>query len=365
VSAPGELPAWVERVAEMPIAFAQVREDALLDAYLCAWSGREKQRWMMIASGGCTAALLAAAGRFGELHLVDVNPAQMALCRLKLWLLQHATPAERRRLLGHAPMPGGRWKKICEIFQKLSLPAEILGPADVIDRLGPDRAGRYELLFAQLRLESGISRLRWAQLLLERDVRARIAAVAPGAPMGRALDAAFDDVFALPNLIRLFGAAATQNSAIPFARHFAERTRHAIATLPTATNPYLWQLLVGSFLPGSSYPWLDADPPPRMPEVVEIIGPFDAALATMRGELDGVHLSNILDWLTADQARQTLELAHRALRPGGMAWIRQLNSTLDPRSLGSEFRWHTEESTALHARDRSFFYRRLHLGTKS
>jgi len=44
--------------------------------------------------------------------------------------------------------------------------------------------------------------------------------------------------------------------------------------------------------------------------------------------------------------------------------IRQLNSTLDIPALGAQFAWEESEAAALHAADRSFFYRGLHLGRK-
>ena len=91
---------------------------------------------------------------------------------------------------------------------------------------------------------------------------------------------------------------------------------------------------------------------------------MDAALADAREEFDFCHLSNILDWLSPDEAHATLEVARSALRPGGWVLIRQLNSTLEIPSLGPGFSWQSAESQALHARDRSFFYRALHLGRK-
>ena len=86
------------------------------------------------------------------------------------------------------------------------------------------------------------------------------------------------------------------------------------------------------------------------------------ALRAARPEFDFCHLSNILDWLSPEEAATTLELAAAALRPGGWVLIRQLNSTLDIPSLGPNFDW--EDTQPLHARDRSFFYRHLHLGRK-
>ena len=97
-------PSWVLEAAALPVAFAQVREDPLLDLWVVERLGSDS-RVIMVASGGCTAALLAAASNVGRLHLVDPNPAQLALSRLKLRLLQTTDPSTRLALLGHAEMP--------------------------------------------------------------------------------------------------------------------------------------------------------------------------------------------------------------------------------------------------------------------
>jgi S-adenosylmethionine-diacylglycerol 3-amino-3-carboxypropyl transferase len=92
---------------------------------------------------------------------------------------------------------------------------------------------------------------------------------------------------------------------------------------------------------------------------------MDDALAAAPGQFDFIHLSNILDWLSPAAARTTLERAWAVLAPGGYVLIRQLNSTLDIPALGSRFDWQTVEAEKLHSRDRSFFYRALHLGKRS
>ncbi|MBB75348.1 MAG: hypothetical protein CMJ75_12640, partial [Planctomycetaceae bacterium] len=97
-----ELASWMERTADLPLAFAQVREDALQDNWVVD-SLPEGARVLMIASGGCTAALLATRPNVAQLHLVDANPAQLALAQLKLRLL--ALPVQQRlAILGHTEM---------------------------------------------------------------------------------------------------------------------------------------------------------------------------------------------------------------------------------------------------------------------
>ncbi|MDE0443281.1 MAG: class I SAM-dependent methyltransferase [Gammaproteobacteria bacterium] len=111
-------------------------------------------------------------------------------------------------------------------------------------------------------------------------------------------------------------------------------------------------------------PWLARPRPARIPSVTWELGSMVGALADRPGAFDFVHLSNILDWLDPDEARTTLGLARRALRPGGWTLVRQLNSTLDVERLGDGFEWHASRARRLHQADRSFFYRALHLGRR-
>src|SRR5258708_1184939 len=115
------LPSWVVEAATLPIAFAQVREDSSLDLWVVQQIGAGA-RVMMVASGGCTAAALAASGFVARLHLVDPNPAQIALSRLKLRLLETAAPRRRLGLLGHASFPAEqREALVCEQLHALGL----------------------------------------------------------------------------------------------------------------------------------------------------------------------------------------------------------------------------------------------------
>jgi S-adenosylmethionine-diacylglycerol 3-amino-3-carboxypropyl transferase len=358
------IPPWVLQAAALPVAFAQVREDPLLDLWVVEQLGRDA-RVALVASGGCTAALLATASNVAWLHLVDSNPAQLALSRLKLRLLQTSTPADRLALLGHASMPAAeRQARLGAELSAVSLPPDVLGPVAFVAGVGPDHAGRYECLFAELRrgLDDQACALEAVLRLTAPAEQER--RLAPATPLGRRLDAALDTVMALPNLVRLFGEEATKNPAEPFARHFARRLRHVLATLPADCNPYLWQMLRGRYPPGSVAPWLTAPAPARLPQVTWAVSFMTDALAAAPASFDFVHLSNILDWLAPEKAQATLELALRSLRPGGWTLIRQLNSTLDMPEIGRMFDWATPEANDLHARDRSFFYRALHLGRK-
>jgi S-adenosylmethionine-diacylglycerol 3-amino-3-carboxypropyl transferase len=249
-------------------------------------------------------------------------------------------------------------------LQALHLPADALGPIDLIAEAGPDRAGRYEVLFSKLRETLRDVQDEILALLQLSDVPEQSRRVAPTTHLGRALDGAFDLVMALPNLVGLFGEAATRNRYEPFSRHFARRLRHVLATLPAADNPYLWQLLRGDFPKGTVYPWLNAPGSARWPKVEWTVTSMADALPQFSEDFDFIHLSNILDWLAPEEARATLDLTWNALRPGGWTILRQLNSDLDFQTLSERFAWQEESAQELHDRDRSFFYRRLYLGRK-
>ncbi len=357
--------AWAEEAARLPLAFSQVREDPAVDAAVLQRLGFGV-RILMIASGGDTAAWLCASGRASRLVLVDINPAQLALCRFKLHLLRHHQPADRLALLGHARAePSERRFRLAQILEALDFPETVFGPPELVSDWGPDHAGRYERLFAQLRAELNPHREELETLFRLGDPAEQHRRAASSTLLGQAIEAALASVMRLPNLIRLFGAEATGNARTTFARHFAERTQAALSTFPARENPFLAQLLLGRFLPGAHYLWLEAAPPHAWPQVIYKHSTALHALASTPAEsLDMIHLSNVLDWLSPAAAAETLGCAWRALRPGGAVIIRQLNSTLDIPAAAPGFHWRREESETLHAHDRSFFYRALFIAEK-
>lgn len=351
---------WVEEAAAMPVAFSQVREDALVDESVVLGLG-ENVDVLMIASGGCTAALLASMPQVRRLHLVDPNPAQLALCRLKLRLLKYARPVQRLALLGHRPMrEEERSSRLRNLLSDLMLPRDALGPFRTVVAMGPDHVGRYERVFRALQLSLGGSARELHAAL--RSSGANRGAFASDTDLGRTLDEALEQVMSLSNLVRLFGKDATSNPEKPFHIHFADRIRWIMENGQADTNPYLWQMLTGTYPQDRFAPWLTRQAMARSPDITESCSRMEQALARERGAYDFIHLSNILDWLSPEDAEKTLDLAAGALRPSGRVLIRQLNSTLDIRGAGQMFEWLNAASNELWRRDRSFFYRALHLG---
>lgn len=353
---------WALAAAKMPLAFAQVREDPRLDVELAA-ALPPGATVVMIASGGETAACL---GRLPlQLHLVDMNPAQIALARLKWQLAGEGNLSAAAALLGHAPLaPEERWRLLGERLDGLGLATDVFGPEEVVAAVGPDQAGRYELTFAALR-----ERLASLTSLLDDSLRSAVPVDLEGSPLGDAMDAAFGEVMTLENLICLFGEGATQNPRLPFSTHFAERTHLAFRRMPPATNPFLWQILAGRFPEDAPYDWLGiSSAAHRHPDATAEWhhGKMDAVLDSLPDEsAEMIHLSNILDWLSPAEGQTLLSKAARVLKPGGRVIIRQLNSTLDIPALESALAWDPETGRAMEERDRSYFYPQLHLGRKA
>ena len=323
---------WIDEAAALPVAFAQVREDPLLDLDVVEAAGAPA-RVVMVASGGCTAAFLAASGKVAALTLVDPNAAQLALTERKLALLSRP-PAERLAALGHRPH----------------------------DENGDDYRGRYERVFAAFRARLGHREALLAlalkpNLAVQHDLL--VSALFGGEP---AMRVAFAEAFRQRTLVRLFGEGATANRAVDFDEHFFDRTMRAVARWTIAENPWLAQLLVGRF-GRAVYPWLDAPATMSLPPVETKNAGMLAALAGMEPRsADVVHLSNILDWLDPGAAEAPISAAARVLRPGGVVIVRQLNSTLAASSFAERIEWDDAWGARLLAADRSFFYRAIHVG---
>jgi len=335
---------WALEAARLPLAFAQVREDPRLDIEI-ATALPVDATVIMIASGGETLVELARLPNVGLIHAVDMNPAQIALSRLKCRLASCSTTDDSCRLLGHDPMPPEDRENAMRVhLSALELPDDVFGPPAFIAENGADHAGRYERCFAELRSDLGPS-----EALLNEN----------------RLDEALSRVLSLTNLVALFGQEATQNPERPFHEHFAARTRVALSRESAGVNPFLWQMYRGSFAPGHRYDWLQSSAAPHA-ELCWHQGRMREALDGLpAGSADLVHLSNILDWLDAEAAAATLASARRVLKPGGQIILRQLNSSLDFTALGEGLTWDTERGAAMERRDRSFFYPRIHLATRA
>jgi S-adenosylmethionine-diacylglycerol 3-amino-3-carboxypropyl transferase len=325
-----------------------------------------------VASGGCTAAYLCQHPQLAQLTLVDCNQAQLGLSRIKLHLLQHYSREERLAFLGHTPHPD-RTSLLKQLCAELDLPLTLWGDHTIIHTLGLDYAGRYEWLFSEL--STAIDKneplsLHLTHLLNLNNTVAQTHYLQTQASVASELQILLENYMALPQLIALFGEEATQNPQQSFAAHFNERLLWALQNIPANSNPYLWQMLRANPIYFQNQdrpvaPWLNLPQQKIHTHVHYLHTSMEQALHT-QSNVDCVHLSNILDWLSPEQASSTLQAAYQALAPNGFVIIRQLNSSLDIRPLGETqgLIWRDDLALPLMQTDRSFFYRQLHIGQK-
>jgi S-adenosylmethionine-diacylglycerol 3-amino-3-carboxypropyl transferase len=357
-------PGWLDEASTLPVAFAQVREDPRIDLHLVGQC-RPRSRALVVGSGGCTVVALVAKANLELLQVVDPNPAQLALSRFKLELLRDVDHVARLQILGHELMEeSARRAQLDKRLNQLGLARDVFGPEQMVSQQGVDHCGRYELLFRELRRVLSPHSRTLEGLVQSRDITEQTKRTAEDGELGAALDQALDQVFSLPNLVALFGPDATANRVEDFSRHFARRIRSWLAAQPASESPWLAQMLVGRFST-QPYPWLNLSAPTGLPQIVWTEDTMQSVLASAEaGAFDFIHLSNILDWLSPEQSASLLDHAWKALARGGRMVIRQLNSALKIPATGSQFTWLPDEANRLHATDRSFFYRELHVGTK-
>lgn len=255
------------------------------------------------------------------------------------------------------------------IMSRLGIAPETFGDINLVGQLGIDFVGRYEVLFCHLRSKLIDQKENLKRLFACEFIASQMSLVQSTAPLGAALDAAFDSVFSLENLIIYFGENATGNRVQEFSTHFTSRIRQYLSSHLASSSAWMFNLLCGSdreimpFPP--QFPWLS------LPQI-EVSATIAYRPEMMKPVLDSlseesqhvVHLSNILDWDTREGAAGLLVSANRVLKPKGVVIIRQLNSDLDIPSLGPGFYWELEFGRELETNDRSFFYRNIFVGIK-
>lgn len=259
--------------------FGMMYEDAGVE--LAEMVGR--RRVLAVASAGCTAFALAAAGH--EVTAVDVSPAQVEYVR--------------HRLAGGRPRPGKAEQWLAR------------GRA-VVEAL-VWRRGEAARFTAMANPEA--QREFWCRRVVPPAVRGLL---------GLALSA--------PLLTALYGRRRASAVPRPFAASVLSRLERGLARHPNRDNPYLRRLLLGEL------------PPPLTAAERAAIAPrlrvrrADAAAyleAAAPGSFDAFALSNLLDGAPRSDARRLWRAVARAAAPGAVAVLR---SFAEPRGRDEERR---------------------------
>lgn len=303
------------------LQFAVVREDPQIECELIK-KNSEIRKILMIGSGGCTAFSVRLMNPNIEQTLVEPNPAQIDLIKLK------------ERLLGE--------RKIEEL--------KIV-----------NQTGNFESLFRSLRqfIEEFIIEPQELKKLIinNRDDELQKIFIHPYWQVG------FELFFSDQILNTMFGPEATQhapkNSYTSYFRHVFEK---GMMRPDLSKNYFIHHILLGEYLP-DSLPTYFSSPPDKCHEfninncLLHEIEDFSV--------YDFMSFSNIFDWCTEDYIHKIANRLKSEAHKNAMIVFRQLNHQKDFNSLfSSHFQFHPDEEKRLLNMDRSLFYSKLNIATK-
>ena len=320
------------------LLFGKMWEDPTIERDLM-WQDNAR-KVLCVASAGDTAFALAA-GRGVKVTALDINPAQIHLCRLKQALLEVGTlptalHTDARRVLEHVePLlePDTRefWRKNRHLLKN---GVTMCGRVDFF-------MGLWAWLFQRLLVPKHSIRELFAsddpeyqKTLFQRDWE------------GRLWRLAFSLVLHPFVLKRIYPKELVRHLPSNLAQVMRQRMESFLTDAPALNNSYLWQ----TFLP--------RDPGAPRPAYLENhgtvtfqIGKISSAVKTRR-KFDFFALSNILEVATPKECFSTLRVVKALARPGALVVLR----FMFPRPpVWPEAEYLEKESLEARRLDRAFF----------
>lgn len=354
--------------------FAQVREDPLLE--LEAFAGGLDGTLAVVSSGGCTALSLAAAGA-RQVVAVDLNRTQNHIVELKAAVVARTGPRQALAFLGGSAAPAAErigqypayrdtlsdgaaryWDEHSRAIGRGVLTAgvseRLIGAIAWAIRRGAHPRSRIERFLACGTLDE--QRAFYDKEWNSARWRAIIQLMANRMVLRRAYDPAFFEHVQNPS----------------FARHFLSTIERALVSLPIRDNYFFHQMFLGYYqteLGGGAPPYLAAlngAPMADLPQRLTLVdGPFIEYLrGCANGSMAGFSLSNICEWLTADETDELFSEIVRTARPGARLCFRNfLGWTEVPQRWREAVREDVPLGEALIRRDRSMLQRRIAICT--
>ncbi len=356
--------------SEAEVIFGQVREDASVEAVALKTiidSGVTYPFIVAVGSGGCTGFSLLTVAEPSRLVLVDINPAQIHLLRLKAILLSEENIPDLGEAICHdARTAFGLVRERLELSTRNFWDARLhrldkgLNQCGLIDRRMTQMMALFHrfvqspkttdaLLNApSLEQQRQVYDSRWKKGILRLVFRLALSRPALRLVYG-------------PEFVRL---APANLGAIAF-----NRLEQVFTQIAARNNPYIWQAFVGSYTEQAVT--RNALPlyllPANLPAVRAGLERTEFAVSDMTqvlqncepGSVHFVALSNILEGMSASYGRKLLTALTHAMHPAGAAVLRfLLPPPPDWQSwLGPGLCVDDELSADLEARDRSLFCR--------
>lgn len=343
------------------LRYAQVWEDA--DVLLAGLDIRPDDVCLSIASAGDNALAMLGAGA-ARVIAVDLNPAQLACLALRVAAYQELEHEELLELLGSRPS-----QRREELYQRCRgrLDAEVRafwdGQRGALAR-GFGGAGKFERYFECFR--------QWVLPLVHRSATVdRLLRGGDDAARWSFFSAQWD-TWQWRLIFRLFfsrwvmGALGRDRAFFHYvhgsvAGRMLARTGHALTDLDPAQNPYLHWILTGTH--GTALPWA------LRPENFLLIRSRLNRLEWHRQSLEDFlasghatriskfNLSDIFEYMSADNCQRLLARIVAASRPGGrLAYWNLLAPRSRSEALADRLRPRREQAAALHRCDKAWFY---------
>ena len=316
-----------------PIQFAVVREDPLTE--LAIVEQKKSKSALLIGSGGCTAFSMLGARPDLKVTVFDTNSAQLALVKNKAKALSAKTKKQE-------------FREIFGIGQEYSL--------------GLNSNGNFESLFRGLRhfiYDLVAPKEEFLELFQERsdpDILARIIT-------NKFWPVAFDLYLSDSILRAMFTDAAVQHvEKGSYPQYFRKALERGLKSKDAPFNYFLHHIFLGHYL----------DQVKKLPLYLSSENrsfPIDYVLGDLRAvenlaEHDLISLSNIFDWMSADQVQETATLLSKRCPAGTTLIWRQLGHERDISTFFSEWSFDKKLATDLLANDRSLFYCQFYVATR-
>jgi S-adenosylmethionine-diacylglycerol 3-amino-3-carboxypropyl transferase len=353
-----------ERAAWDQLRYANVWEDADVLCEALADVARGARLLSIASAGDNVLGLLTLDPR--EVVAVDLSRAQLACLELRLAAFRRLDRTRVLAFLGVLP-DADRRATYRELRPDLSAEARSLwdGRAPELAQ-GILQAGRFEHYFRLFRrwvlpLIHGRSTVR--ALREPRSLEAQRAFYRErwDTPRWRLLFRAFFSRVVMGRLGRDPAFFSHVQGAV--GARILERTRHALTELPVAGNPWLAWIVTGNFPPEAVPRYLQAEHfdaiRERLDRVRLVHGPVEHAAV---GRFEGFNLSDLFEYMSsAEHAACYARLLAAASPRARLVYWNMLVPRGIPDGLADRVQPLAARAAELHARDRAWFYRALHV----
>jgi len=148
----------------------------------------------------------------------------------------------------------------------------------------------------------------------------------------------------------------------PVATRILQRTRYAFTALPTEDNPYLAYTMTGNFRDGALPRYLRPAHHDAIRSRLDRLRFEQGGVESAAGTFDGFNLSDVFEYMSpAEHERCYAALLDRARLGARLVYWNMLAPRARPERLAERARPLELLARELHARDRAWFYQRLHV----